>query len=83
MSLVNIEGYSQYKKDTTTGGVVNVDSKSFEQYKFQKRVAIQKRVEHQNTVESVTVLQNEINSLKGDLSEIKQILVQLMEKGKQ
>ena len=75
MNLVKIEGYEQYKKDTTTGGVVNTDRRSFENYQRAKIHAAQR-----NT--AVVTLENEINSLKSDISDIKDILIQLLEKGK-
>lgn len=75
MSLVSVEGFENYKKDTTSGGVVNTDKRSFESYKRAKAHATQR-----NT--NVAALESEINTLKSDLCEIKNILTQLLEKGK-
>lgn len=73
MSLVSVEGFENYKKDTTSGGVVNTDKRSFESYMRAKAHATQRN-------SNVAALESEINTLKSDLSEIKNILTQLLEK---
>ena len=82
MSLEKIEGYSALRKDTANGGVVNVDSKSFEAYKNKKLIALQKNAETEQTMDSVSRLQSEINTIKGDMQDIKLMLQTLLEKGK-
>lgn len=82
MSLEKVEGYSSLRKDTANGGVVNVDKKSFESYKNQRLFALQKSQEVKHTVSSVTKLENEINNIKSDMQDIKQLLLTLIEKGK-
>lgn len=81
MSLAKVEGFSQYQKDTTNGGVVNVDARSYAAYKRNKTIALQKNQEHMNMAEQVSSLENEINIMKNDLTDIKNILVKLLEKG--
>ena len=81
-NLADIEGFSQYKKDTANGGVVNTDTRSFENYKMTRMVAMQRFSEHQHTQETVTHLQDEINSIKSDIGDIKDILLKILEKGK-
>ena len=75
MNLVNVEGFENYKKDTANGGVVNTDKRSFESYQRAKMHATQRN-------NNVAALETEINTLKSDLHEIKNILTQLLEKGK-
>jgi hypothetical protein len=82
MSLEKVEGYSSLRKDTANGGVVNVDRKSFESYKTQRLFALQKQEETKHTVNSVSKLESEINTLKDDMQQIKHMLVSLLEKGK-
>ena len=82
MSLEKVEGYSSLRKDTTNGGVVNVDSKSFEAYKNKRLIALQKNAETEQTMDSVSRLQSEINTIKGDMQDIKLMLQTLLEKGK-
>jgi uncharacterized protein YlxW (UPF0749 family) len=81
MSLVSVEGYSQFKKDTSSGGVVNVDKRSFETYKASKTRAILRNEEQRNTQNSVSQLQDEINTIRNDLDDIKCILMKLLDKG--
>lgn len=82
MSLEKIEGYASLRKDTANGGVINVDRKSFEVYKSQRLFAIQKNEEVKQATDSVSKLETEINNLKQDMSDIKSMLVTLIEKGK-
>jgi hypothetical protein len=81
MSLANVEGFSNLRKDTTNGGVVNVDKKMYENYKAQKMVALRNIQQQRSTQESVVHLQGEINTIKNDLNDIRCMLVQLLEKG--
>lgn len=81
MSLVNVEGFSGLMKDTSSGGVVNTDKRSYEQYIKTKALAtrnIQQQIATQNTV---VELQSEINNIKGDLVDIRKMLLQLIQKG--
>lgn len=82
MSLQKVEGFTNLRKDTANGGVVNIDKTSFESYRAAKIQAIQKQQEFKSTQHNVEHLQEEINNIKGDLSEIKSILLTLIEKGK-
>lgn len=81
MSLEKIEGFSGLMKDTSSGGVVNVDRRSYSEYLKSKTIAhrnLQQQKATQNTVED---LQREINNIKNDMSDIKTMLVQLIQKG--
>lgn len=82
MSLEKVEGYSSLRKDTTNGGVINVDKKSYQAYKTQRLFALQKCEETKHTIDSVAKLETEINNIKSDMSDIKQMLLTLLEKGK-
>ena len=82
MSLEKVEGYSNLRKDTSSGGVVNVDTKSFSAYKNQRLFALQKNEETKHAVDSVTKLETEINNIKSDMQDIKLLLQSLLEKGK-
>jgi hypothetical protein len=82
MGLEKVEGYSHLRKDTSNGGVVNVDTKSFESYKNQRLFALQKNEESKHTVDSVVRLEREINNIKSDMQDIKLMLLSLLEKGK-
>lgn len=81
MSLVNIDGFSGLMKDTSSGGVVNVDKRSYENY-IKTKIVAQRNIQQQKaTQESVADLQNEINNIKGDLSDIRTMLLQILQKG--
>ena len=82
MSFEKVEGYSSLRKDTVNGGVVNVDSKSFEAYKNKRLIALQKNAQEEQTVSTVSKLQSEINNIKSDMQDIKLMLQTLLEKGK-
>lgn len=75
MSLVKVEGFANLKKDTTNGGVINTDTSAFTKYKASKNIALDKNFEIEN-------IHTEINNIKNDLTDIKLILVKLLEKGK-
>ncbi len=82
MSLEKVEGYSHLRKDTSSGGVVNVDKKSIESYKNQRLFALQKSEESKRAISSVATLEAEINNIKSDMQSIKLMLQALLEKGK-
>lgn len=82
MSFEKVEGYSSLRKDTVNGGVVNVDTKSFEAYKNKRLIALQKNAQEEQTVSAVSKLQSEINNIKTDMQDIKLMLQALLEKGK-
>lgn len=81
MSLIGIEGFTNLMKDTSSGGVVNVDKRSYDNYMKTKAIA-QRNVQQQKaTQDTVADLQNEINNIKGDLTDIRQMLIQILQKG--
>lgn len=82
MSLEKVEGFASLRKDTSNGGVVNVDKQTYENYRIQKMIALQRTEETKVATQTVSALQSEINNLKTDLNDIKSILVKLLEKGK-
>lgn len=82
MSLEKVEGFASLRKDTSNGGVVNVDKHTYENYRIQKMIALQRTEETRVATQTVSALQSEINNLKTDLNDIKSILVKLLEKGK-
>lgn len=81
MSLVGVDGYANLKKDTSTGGVVNVDKRGYKAYMESKKIALQQHLEQKHTQSSVTQLQEEINMIKNDMNDIKLMLAQLIQKG--
>jgi ABC-type transporter lipoprotein component MlaA len=78
--LLNVEGFSQYKKDTSAGGVVNVDKRSYDNYIATRNILRQRKIEQEATKETVETLAVEINSIKEDMKDIKNILMALINK---
>ena len=81
MSLAQVEGFSSLRKDTASGGVINVDNRSYEAHRAQKIAAIRNINQQKAAQESVEKLQNEINTIKTDLVDIRTMLAQLLQKG--
>lgn len=81
MSLLSVEGYNNLKKDPASGGVVNVDSKSYEAYIMNKSIVKRNIQQQLSTQESVVKMQDEINTIKNDLSDIRLMLMQIINKG--
>ena len=81
MSLAQIEGFSSLRKDTANGGVVNVDTKMYENHKAQKMLALRNMQQQKSAQDTMSSLQSEINMIKNDMNEIRSMLIQLLEKG--
>ena len=71
--LLKVEGFDDLLKDPTTGVVVNTNTAAYQQYlaKRRKDELVTKQIESQAI---------EIQSLKSDLSEIKNLLTQILNK---
>lgn len=81
MSLVSVEGYSNLKKDTSSGGVVNVDTSAYKNYMTAKAFAKRNVDRQEATQEAVVELQQQINTINTDLQDIRLMLMQLIQKG--
>lgn len=79
--FVKIEGFSNLMKDPTNGGVVNVDKRSYETYKIQRNLALQKSLQQQIAEENINTLQDQINTIKSDMQDIRSMLIELLKKG--
>lgn len=73
MSKVNVSNYPDLKKDLVNGGVVNANVGSFESYKQQRAHALKQLSEKD-------VMRGEINTMKTELSDIKDMLKLLLDK---
>lgn len=81
MTLLNVEGYNSLKKDPTSGGVVNVDKTSYDNYMKSKAIALRQVQSHVDTQQAVVDLQSKINSIESDISDIRDLIFQLVQKG--
>lgn len=79
-NLASVDGYTNLKKDTAAGGVVNVDKRSYQNYMATRNIMRQQKAEQESTKETVEALTTEINSIKEDLKDIKQILMSIINK---
>jgi hypothetical protein len=71
--LLKVEGYDDLLKDPTTGVIINANTKAYEQY-------LAKRRQTQTVQKQLEINASEIQSLKQDMSEIKNLLTQILNK---
>lgn len=81
MTLANIEGFSSLKKDTASGGVVNVDSSAYKSYMKSRAIATRNAEIQNDTQTAIHMLESKINSMESDISDIKNLVLQLIQKG--
>ena len=67
--LVKIEGEQKFVKDLTNNSLVNTDIVGLQEYKKRKHMKNQ-----------VGALSDEINNMKREMTEIKSLLIQLVQK---
>lgn len=72
-NLLKVEGYDDLLKDPVTGVVVNTNKSAYEQY-------LAKRRKDEHVTKQIESQAMEIQSLKSDLSEIKNLLTQILNK---
>jgi hypothetical protein len=73
MALVPINGTKLYR-DTETMALINKDISGLEDYKAKRRYAESQR-------EQINNVEMEIDSIKNDISDIKKLMIKLIEKG--
>ena len=71
--LIPVEGHDGWFRDPTSNAIVNCDKSAYEDY-MAKYNARQKKKEKENT------LQNDVDALKSDVSDIKDLLQLLLKK---
>ncbi len=73
MKFIAVEGHQGIARDARTGAIVNINSNEIEQARAVK--ALRRRKD-----DETEIIKKEVASLKNDMSEIKQLLHQLVEK---
>lgn len=68
-----VEGHSHLYRDKSTGAIINMDFDRFDAIKKRKKLA-EKRIKEQEQ------LSEKVNNLESDISDIKTLLTQLLEK---
>lgn len=81
-NLVKVQGYSNLRKDLTNKGVINVDHNAYQNYLISKNLAKKNILEKEQTQQNLTYMQEEINSIKDDVGQIKEMLLALINKEK-
>lgn len=70
-TYLKVKGCDGLVRDVTTNAILNNDTTEYQRYLAQKNVNLSKKAEIERHAE-------EINNIKSDLSEIKQMLLTLM-----
>ena len=73
---LKVEGHTGLVRDTLTGAILNTNKTEYENYLRQKE-AVEKRMQESKQISQHT---EEINNIKTELSEIKQMLVLLLDR---
>jgi hypothetical protein len=68
---IPVKGYSGLVRDTETNAIINTDRSAIQRAREQKELRKMKRVEERE-------LKNKVDSLESDVSEIKQMLAELI-----
>lgn len=71
--LVQITG-TNLVRDTKSMGLINCDLNALQEYENKRRAELAKRSE-------INTLKSEIDNIKGDVAEIKQLMLKLLDKG--
>ena len=71
--LVKVEGTNLYR-DTETMALINRDTKERNDYVMKSRLI-------KNQKDQINTVKEEIEVIKGEMSEIKQLMIKLLEKG--
>lgn len=82
MEYVKIENSTALVRDMSSGAVINTNTEEYLNYinRVNRQTKLNEAVT--NNLEEIQVLKTEINSMKEDLSDIKTMLLSLMDKGK-
>ena len=73
---LKVEGHTGLVRDTLTGAILNTNKTEYENYLRQKE-AVEKRMQESTQISQHT---EEINNIKTELSEIKQMLLLLLDR---
>lgn len=71
--LLNVKGHSDLKMDAVSGAVINTNKTEIQNARTRKAVLAQKREKEQQ-------LQKDVDTLKEDMSDLKQMMQTLLEK---
>ena len=72
--MKQVQGYSNFVKDPSTGGIINNDPVAYQKYIKQKNIAKQKLEKEKELQNKVITIESDINNIKSDVTEIKDLL---------
>jgi hypothetical protein len=67
MKFFKVEGYSNLVRDESTNAIINTNMNEYENYKSLQQIKEQEK-------QKMETLENDVNKMKDDLSEIKNLL---------
>lgn len=77
---VKIEKHPDLVKDTKSGAVINIDKNKYLEHKKIMTIAKRNQAEKTAMAGSIVHMQSELNNLKDDVSAIKQMLTELLDR---
>ena len=78
--LKAVQEFDHLKKDTKNGGVINDDIRSYEAYKQAKKIKERELAERKAVADQMNQVNDDINTIRNELHELKDLLVQLVNK---
>lgn len=82
MEYVKIQDSNSLVRDMSSGAIINNNKEEYLNYIAKVNAHKQLNQTIQQSADEIEVLKTEINSVRNDLSDIKSMLVSLMDKGK-
>ena len=73
MTLVRVKDSQHLVRDTESGAIINRDYNGLEEYNKKRNILMTQKSE-------INTMNGEIQSLKNDITEIKQLMLQLLDK---
>jgi len=71
MEYIKVEGHDHLVRDKSTGAIINSDLSGYNNYIKMKQIKLEEK-------NKISTIQNEINELKCDIGEIKNLLKELV-----
>lgn len=75
-----IENNPSFVKDVNNGGVINTDTKTYQEHKRIMQLAKRNKLEKEAMGDSINRLENELNSMKNDFDTMKSMLQTLIDR---
>lgn len=72
VSYLKVEGHETLVRDTSTKAIIAVDDKEYQDYMAKRKQALQ-------NIKTLQAHEKEIDNIKRDLSDIKSLLIKLIE----